>query len=130
MLKILKSITIGYTFLLVYLSIGNIHVPDQIQIEFGDKIGHVIAYFGLMILWFSFLYAINGKAFKVSIGFAAIGSILFGLLMEFLQVVLTDYRTADWYDVIANSLGVVIAILCLFINTKKIAAIKNRFFEP
>ena len=37
--------------------------------------------------------------------------ILFGMLIEVLQGTLTTYRTPDWYDILANSIGVCSALL-------------------
>ena len=41
-------------------------------------------------------------------------AIVFGIIIEILQGVLTKTRQADFYDVVANSLGAIVGCLALF----------------
>lgn len=73
--------------------------PISIGIEQGDKFEHVAAYATLM-LWFAQLE--TGLRSRVAY---AIGFIALGVALEFAQR-LTDYRTFDVADMVANSAGV------------------------
>lgn len=44
---------------------------------------------------------------------SAVVSVVYGIIIEALQSLLTDFRTPDYYDVIANTIGVLVAALFL-----------------
>lgn len=46
-------------------------------------------------------------------------AILFGIFIEVLQGSLTSTRSFDYYDVLANTTGVIIAAIMLKVLTKK-----------
>jgi VanZ family protein len=48
--------------------------------------------------------------------------IIYGIIIEVLQSVITDYRTGDYFDVMANTFGVLLA-LTIFNQISK----KNQF---
>ena len=97
-------IAIGITVLIAYLSLSR-PVQLNLEITFLDKILHLVAYFTLTVSW---LFALkdysNNKIIFISL-------FLYGVLMEFLQGWLTTYREKDILDVIANTVGVLIAML-------------------
>ena len=82
--------------------------PPQIDlgIEFFDKITHFTAYAGMMA-WFMQLY--YRKQTRL---FYAIGFILMGVVIEFLQGMGPD-RMFEYADMLANSLGVLFASLII-----------------
>jgi VanZ family protein len=87
------------------------------NIKSGDKYLHAFAYFTLSIIWY---FVLREKLQKTSIKIIVILSlIMYGIVLEALQNGFTDYRTADFYDVIANTVGVIIATL-LFNNIIKL----------
>lgn len=69
-------------------------------IEIGDKVMHAGSYFVLMV-WFAGFYR-RGLYPTIAIVLLALG-----LGLDLLQL-LTDTRSFDWYDVAANSGGVVV----------------------
>ena len=75
--------------------------PPDIDVAYGDKLGHFAAY-GLLMFWFSQLYA----ARRARIGYA-IGFIAMGVGLEFIQGAL-GYRTYEVYDMYANTIGVML----------------------
>ena len=92
-------------------------LPD-IGVSFADKIFHSFTYVILVFLWFK-TFVLHFKIVKIkSIIYASIISIIFGIIIEVLQEVLTETRRGDVYDVLANSIGV------LF--TASILLLKNR----
>lgn len=111
-------LTIIYSVALTYVSLVKLnHVPD-IGVSFGDKIFHFLAYSLLTFLWFgTFLFKFNFKE-KKAITYAAIISIIFGIVIEVLQEVLTTYRAMDIYDVIANTSGVLLTVLVIVLKKK------------
>lgn len=84
-----------------------------------DKMMHVGAYFGLAFLWFSY-YLFKEREKNQKWGYLKISSlaVLFGILIEVLQGVLTAHREPDWADALANTIGVFIAY-CIFVIFQK-----------
>ncbi len=71
---------------------------DVDLVENEDKLAHFVAY-GSLAFWFGILIEGRGRQIGVALGFAAMG-----VAVEFLQG-LTDYRTFEIADMIANAIG-------------------------
>lgn len=79
-----------------------------LNLKSSDKYLHFIAYFSLCLLWFFALKdRLHRYIFRILI---PLGLILYGIILEGMQGGLTTYRTADVYDAIANSAGVLAAM--------------------
>jgi VanZ family protein len=92
----------GWVALVIYLSLTP-H-PPQINLTSGDKIGHLLAYGGLM-LWFAQLYQTFPAKNKIAIGLIGLG-----IAIEFAQEQ-TGYRTFEVADMGADAIGVAIGYL-------------------
>ena len=104
-----------WAVIILFLSIISGGARTNIEIGFLDKLVHLSIYGAL-----SFLLVVGLKKqyrwprIKFKAGYYAIGvSILYGILMEFMQLFIPD-RGADYKDMIANTLG---SILGYFIFT-------------
>ena len=101
-------ICISLTFLVIYLSLAQT-AGLMGAIKVSDKSLHSLAYFGLSISWlFAIQKSHSSLKWKVLIGFAMF---FLGILLEFLQGTITDYRSTDYLDVIANTIGIIIAMI-------------------
>jgi VanZ family protein len=89
-------------FFVIYLSLTP--APVQIEVEQGDKFGHVFAYAALMS-WFANLYELPVRRLQFAIGFVALG-----VALEFAQRE-TGYRTFEVADMAADAVGVIAAWL-------------------
>lgn len=89
----------------------------EINIKNIDKGYHSFAYFTLAILWFFTFYKKPKRKYII-----AICCIIFGIIIEVLQNSLTVYRTGDYFDVLANTFGVLLALTVfnLFLKKKRI----------
>ncbi len=102
------------TVAIAILSLMKVEKPDVRFSNFDiDKIGHTIAYFVLGFLW---LIALHKKGMKFAV---ILGVTLYGILMEVLQSVLTDYRTFELMDMLANTMGVFLALIAFLLVEKK-----------
>ncbi|MCH2033835.1 MAG: VanZ family protein [Tenacibaculum sp.] len=102
------------TVAIAILSLMKVEKPDVRFSNFDiDKIGHTIAYFVLGFLW---LIALHKKGMKFAV---ILGVTLYGILMEVLQSVLTDYRTFELMDMLANTMGVFLALIAFLLIEKK-----------
>jgi VanZ family protein len=108
-------IALGVTLSVICLSLIKMpHNPTKITFANIDKVYHGIAYFTLSFSW---LIAYYKKPEKKRI--IIIGCIIFGIIIELLQSTLTNYRTGDYLDVIANSSGIFIALIIFNLFSKK-----------
>lgn len=124
--KFLISAAVVYT---LAIAVGSLIPPVGIMnqtFRFSDKLLHLGAYFGLTLLWICCWVLAGWKnfgnntanpLFRTMLVIGALAS-CYGIIIEVLQGVMTSYRTLDLWDVLANTTGVILAILLcsLFIN--------------
>ncbi|WP_034061163.1 VanZ family protein [Lacinutrix jangbogonensis] len=118
-------ISILYTLTLSALSLIKIsHVVKNMP-SFNDKVGHALAHFIFVVLWFVvFYYKFNFKYGK-ALGFAGLFSFGYGVLIEGLQGWITISRQSDFNDVFANVIGMVFALLLLLSIKKRVLKSNN-----
>ncbi len=88
-----------YAAAIVFLSLTP--NPPELDLDQGDKLGHLLSY-GVLSLWFCLLY----RRWQARLGFAALW-VAMGIALEFAQGA-TGYRTFEFADMAANSLGVLL----------------------
>lgn len=94
-------------------------MPD-LEVEYADKFVHTIAYALLCFIWYLVLKSFKfSKALLIAAGIA----IIYGIILEVLQGTLTEGRTLDLYDVLANCIGVGFISSILIIRNKTL--VKN-----
>jgi len=102
------------TVIIAYLSLMRMPKEDILKISYSDKIYHLIAYFSLSFSWlFSYYKKNNIKSIIIIL------CIVYGIIIEILQSTLTVYRTGDFRDVLANTLGIVLGLLVFNLIIKK-----------
>ena len=95
--------------------------PPEIKVEFElsfgiDKVAHFIMYAGTCgVIWWEYLRAHTALNWKKLVLFAIIAPILMSGSIELVQGYATDYRGADWGDVLANAIGAIFGNLIGFI---------------
>ena len=99
-------LSFGWVMVIALCYFSLISNPPEFNVEFKyfDKVRHFIAYFILMF-WFSQLYKTNKVRLFYVVFFIAMGAVL-----EVLQG-LGGVRYFEYYDMLANSLGVAVAWL-------------------
>ena len=107
----------AYTILLTMASLMHLKDVPSLGSTFDDKIFHLMAYFIFTLLVFNYCAS---KNYANAILVSAIVTITYGIVIEVLQYVLTTHRTLDIYDIMANTLGTLLAVLALkyLIKTK------------
>ncbi len=89
-----------------------------IQINHIDKVEHALAYFVLTLVW---LLALRKTTIsKYVIVFCCF---FYGIIIEALQVTTTSHRSGEILDVIANTMGILIAFIIYTSFFKKNKAI-------
>jgi VanZ family protein len=92
---------IASVWLLVLVIVVGSLVPQSgpADIPGSDKLGHFVAYFTLALLG-------AGVVAPATVPWIMARAMLLGLALEAAQALLTESRTADWADVLANTTGV------------------------
>ncbi len=110
---ILTAVVICYMLLIIVGSISNlIDVPRQ-NIELQDKITHFVAY---ALLCFLLFLMIESYKLRNNLKYSILVSIVFGAVIEFLQLNLKSYRSFEIFDIIANVTGILIMAKVIALN--------------
>ena len=110
--------TILVCALVLILSVINTGVLPKTDVPSADKIVHSIMYFGISgILMLNQTRYLREKISRNQMWFAFLFSVGFGTLMEIIQHFL-PWRSGSIYDFIANTLGVIIAIVVMLTATR------------
>lgn len=105
-------LSILWTLTIAILCLVSFSKMPSVGISGADKYVHATFHFVFVVLWFLALY--QKQKLKNTLLKVLLFSIAFGILMEFLQEILTKTRTADIFDVFANTAGAIIAVLALY----------------
>jgi len=109
-------------FITISILFGSLVKSEFIVVEsisVSDKTYHLIAYFLLMLSW---LYAfLKKEKFQEHVKYIILGCFVFGIIIEILQGIITSYRTASFLDILANTIGVLLAVVIFHVFEKKIS---------
>jgi len=114
--KLYFVLAIVWTILIVVSSLISLDAAPAVSFVGVDKIVHALFYFVFVLLW---IMALNEKYKLIIVGIA----LFLGGIIEFLQGIMQQHRSADWCDFLANSIGAVLA----FVLSKKIISLLKRF---
>jgi VanZ family protein len=98
------AVTAGWLYAAAIVWLSLTPSPPEPGFEYGDKLGHFLAYAALMF-WFSVLY--RGRNARLAYG---AGWVALGIALEFAQGA-TSYRSYEFADMAANTLGVLAGAL-------------------
>ena len=122
-------VAVVYTLILATLSLVPLGKISVGAFNPTDKMLHAAAHFILTLLWlFYYLMKKSGiRNYKWEFFNISALVIVFGMLIEVLQGTLTSYRQPDWADILANSIGVLIAFLFCVVFLNFLKRIKQKF---
>ncbi len=113
------SLAISWTVLIAVLCLVSFSDLPTVKIKSADKYVHVTLHFVFVLLW-GFYVSKEKRGIPIpKIVLLVIASVLYGILIEFLQETLTTTRHADIYDVLANLTGAILALLVFVLIRKK-----------
>lgn len=111
---------------ILFLSLFNPPKTKLDTVTFIDKIAHVCMYGGLeLVIWFEYLRHHTGLDKMKLILLGIIAPIALGGAMELAQAFLTDTRSGDWIDLIADAIGVVAGAIIGYFALRKIVSFKG-----
>lgn len=117
--KALLLIGVAYTVLVtVAFLLPKVALPKTTDVSI-DKWIHFFIHFVLIFLWLLVYFSFNKyKNALRNVGLVFLLCLGYGIIIEVLQEVLTQNRTADYYDVLANVGGSILGML-FFIKTRR-----------
>src|SRR3954469_24817779 len=98
-------LAVGWSLVLLIIYLSLTPEPVQLNVEQGDKYGHVLAYAALMS-WFANIYDSRIRRLQFALGFVALG-----IALEFVQG-WTGYRSFELADMAADAAGVAVGWVC------------------
>ena len=112
------GLAVLYTLALTIISLITLRqVPDW-GTDFDDKLNHVVAYLGLMIIWY---FALNRGKNNRRILYIALCCIAYGIIIEAIQGKVNITRVGDFLDVIANLIGVLLGGIFSFRHNRMLS---------
>ncbi|MEL1239543.1 VanZ family protein [Flavobacterium flavipallidum] len=119
----LKKITLGAAVFwaaeILYLCLIRISEMPEIKISYIDKYMHAFFYFVFSVLWFyAFRFYFKKQSRSKLLVIVFVMSLIFGIAIELFQTYFTTYRNGDISDVIANTAGSILAVLCIYFFDK------------
>lgn len=125
MQKLIKNLLKGNLIIIAIFVTASIAIlslikvgPQPIQINNLDKYEHLLAYFVLSTFWLLAL-----KRTKINKLIIVLCCVIYGIIIEVLQVTITSYRSGDVLDIIANTTGILIAYIIYVLFFKRNEAI-------
>jgi VanZ family protein len=101
------GIALFFSFFILTMSLINGNSMPLNTFNLSDKILHSTAYMVLMWVW---MMALKQRGMSRSVIILLIGLTMFGIVVEGLQASLTESRTADWKDAVANFIGLIMGM--------------------
>jgi VanZ family protein len=92
-------LSLGWMLVLLVIYLSLTPDPVQLNVPYGDKFEHVLA-FAVLMSWFANLYEVWVRRMQFAIGFIALG-----IFLEFVQR-WTGYRSFEVADMVASAAGV------------------------
>lgn len=118
--KICLGAALAWTGNIIYLCLIKASELPQITIPYIDKYVHAVFHFVFSLLWFyAFRFSFKTVHRVKLLSIVFVMSLVFGIAIELFQTYLTVTRNGDAVDVLANSTGVLLAILTIQILNKK-----------
>ncbi|MGO4913282.1 VanZ family protein [Leeuwenhoekiella sp. W20_SRS_FM14] len=125
--KFLKPAAYAYTlFIAVICLMPMPHVSNAPKDS--DKVIHLLVYFLFTLTWFLY-YFLRAKTenFKQSLFKCAGLALIYGILIEVVQEVATVSRSADFKDLIANSIGILTGVILIIAMKSQFLRLKSKF---
>ncbi len=127
--QILFFVALIWTLLLTILSLFSLSRFPKIKFGFdsSDKLMHAFFYLALVLIWHLYFYVKFKLVLKKSFLFGiAIVAFVYGIVIEVLQDVLPYGRSAEWADILANTLGILIASIIVVVFSGNYKSLKRK----
>ncbi|MGV3695668.1 VanZ family protein [Flavobacterium sp.] len=124
--KTILGLAIGWTLLIAFVCLISFGELPKVKVSGIDKYVHATLHLVFTLLW-GFYYSPKQSEIRIAQTIRIVFiSLCYGIVIEILQQTLTTTRRADAWDVLANFIGALIALL-VFLFLKKRKAQKSRY---
>lgn len=113
-------LAVTWSLLVIFACLVRFNKVPKIKIENIDKLVHGCFHFGIAFLWFLYFAVQKNNPFKKAAIQAGLISLFLGIGIELCQQIFTTSRKADFFDVLANCVGALLAIGFLFFTSNSI----------
>ena len=123
--KYYLSIIVALLIIWLSLSDSNSINPARLfSFPYSDKVSHLLAYSGLTLV---LLFDSCNRSIRGKINYAILLiPVLLGLVLEYLQYLVTKTRQAEMLDFLADLAGIVLCLLFIFVLKSLIPAKESR----
>jgi len=105
--KTLLYIGICYTLLLTFLLLFPTTDVPKPDLPNFDKLGHVVLFTFLVVIWALFAFS-KTEENRSQIVRVMLLAFVYGIIIEVLQELFFQPRTGDGWDIVANSVGILL----------------------
>ncbi len=121
-------VSVSWVCFVTYLSLFNLSNAPKVEIPNFDKLVHAGFHFlNTLFIYLYLKFELNHKYIKHCLILAMSVDIVYGLVIELMQKMLTETRHADFLDVAANVFGTVVAALVVKFIINKSQTLKGFF---
>lgn len=113
--KILPWLAITWTAMVTFLCLVSFNELPKIEVTSFDKLGHITFHFGITFLWFLVYRFKVLNENKKALSKAFLFSFFYGVTIEVCQDQFTATRSGDIFDVFANTIGSLLAIILVML---------------
>nr|MCH9660199.1 VanZ family protein [Bacteroidota bacterium] len=106
--KILIWIGVGYSLIITTLFLLPAKEVPEVRVPFVDKIVHLVIFSVLTFIW---LWFCESKKLLKYIARVVLLIFVYGIIIETLQELFFETRTADVWDVLANTIGILMGLV-------------------
>jgi len=123
--KYYLSIIVALLIIWLSLSDSNSINPARLfSFPYSDKVSHLLAYSGLTLV---LLFDSCNRSIRGKINYAILLiPVLLGLVLEYLQYLVTKTRQAEMLDFLADLAGIVLCLIFIFVLKSLIPAKESR----
>jgi len=123
--KIFLWLALTWTAMVTFLCLVKFDNIPKVSVSNFDKLGHFTFHYGMTAFWFLYYKFQKTNSFKKSLvkGFAF--SVVYGIIIEFIQAFCTKTRNGDLFDVFANMTGSIAAVLTAVLLMKVARNLKS-----
>lgn len=109
--KTLRIIAYAYPFFIITIMLIPTSGASKLGIPYLDKLFHFALYFLFQIIWTQLIFDSKKTASTEAVYYLAFVLFIYGIVIEVLQEFITSTRSFEYWDILANSIGLIVALL-------------------
>lgn len=125
--KFLKPAAYAYTLFIAVICLMPMPQVSNAPKD-SDKVIHLLVYFIFTLIWFLYYFLrVKTENFNQSLIKCVGLALIYGILIEVVQEIATVSRSADFKDLIANSIGILTGVIVIITMKSQFLRLKSKF---